>query len=231
MPRDPKKIPSIIFHDWETSGLDSQKNAVMSLAMVAINAFTLEEIFRYDTLIKPYDENLIYEPQALAVNGLSIDKCENDGITLKQLVSDMCEGFKEANLYNSKQYKPLLCSHNFPFDRNFTQSVFEREEEDLEKYVDGKKDHWGRFQPNGLDSIHWAKMKHGPLTENTDNFKLPSCCNRENVEFNGDAHTAIGDTVSLSDLMKYYITRLRSGQNVSMENGIAKVNHRNKFEW
>ncbi len=231
MPRDPKKINSFVLFDWETGGLFAEKNPVMSLAMVAIDGTTLEEIVKYDNLVKPYDSKLVYEPAAMKVNGLSVAQCEKNGVTLKQLGEDIAQVCREANLYNTKTARPILVAHNWPFDRKFLLDVARRINLDLSIF-DGDKDDQGKFIPNGIDTIHWAKALHGPLTDNTDNFKLGTCCNRAAIDFSGDSHTALGDTLSLTDLFRYFVTRLRSGSNeVVVSDGKASINHRNNFEW
>lgn len=232
MPREPKKINSYVLVDFETGGLFVDKNPIMSMALVAIDGTTLEEIVKYDNLVKPYDDKLVYEPAAMNINGLSKMKCMKEGVSLKELVDDACTVFKEANIYNTKTAKPKLIAHHWPFDRKFLQDIFRRCGIDLGIYVAGDKDAFGNFIPDGLDTIDWAKALHAPLTENTTSFKLGSCLQRSGIDFSGDAHTALGDTLSLTDMWRFFVTRLRSGSSeVTVSEGRAVINHRNNFEW
>ncbi len=231
MPLAPKKINSYILYDWETGGLDCKKHPVTELAMLAINGVTLDEILRYDDLIAPYDEKLEYQQQALNITGLTIDKLEKDGIPLKQLGENMKQVFREANVYNSKNSRPILVAHNADFDRSFMQVVCDRLEIDLSKYVDGEFDAWGKFIPHTIDTIDWAKALDAHKTENTTNFKFGSCCQRAGVQY-ADGHRALNDVVSMADLFRYYVTRLRSGSSdVQVMEGKAIAKHRQVFEW
>lgn len=238
MPRDPKKINSYVFIDFETSGLDkkdglhAQKVSATEVAALAIDGTTFEEIVRYDDLIQPYNPEHEWQEGAAKLTGLYKPKCEKDGLPLKQVVENLCQVFTEANLYNSKTAKPILVAHNWPFDRQFLQYIFEFCEVDLSKYVDGDKDALsGNFVPHGLDTIDWAKNIHAPLTENTTKFNMAACCERASVQL-VDGHRAMNDVAAMKDLFIYYSTRLRSGSSeVLVTDGIAKVNHRNRFEW
>lgn len=229
--KENKKVNSYIIYDWESSGLSSQKNAVMELAMIAINGKTLENIIAYDNLVKPYDEKLVYEPAAMKVNGLSIAQCENDGVELKELVVDMIQVFEEANVHKSKVQLPLLVAHNGGFDAPFMEDVFKRCGKDLSKYVAGWTDESGKWRPRFIDTIDLAKMVHGDLADGTDDFKMNSCCERAGIQM-ADGHRAMNDVIALADLFRYYVMRLRSGSNeILVGEEETKISHRNKFEW
>lgn len=231
MPLAPKKINSYVLFDWETGGLDNKKNPVVELAMLAMNGTTLEEILRYDDLIKPYDDSLIYEPRALAVSGATLPALKSKGITLEELGENMIQVFTEANVYKNKLARPILIAHNAKFDRGFLQEVCRRLEIDLSQYVDGGFDPWGNFVPHVIDTIDWAKGLFAPKTENTTNFKFGSCCQRAGLEY-VDGHKALNDVVLLADLWRYYLTRLRSGSSeVTVVEGRAVAAHRQNFEW
>lgn len=231
MPRAPQKIRNIIFYDWETSGLKTKDSAVMSLAAIGVNRVTLETLVVYDNLIKPYDQSLIYNPQALAVNGLTKEKCEKEGVTLRQLMEDFCQICEETNIYKSKAQKPILCSHNAPFDRNFLMEAAKRAQIDLGKYLSGDYDPFGNFIPTTVDTIELAQECWGPTTDNDSNFKLGTCCQKAGILLQ-DGHNALADTRALADLYRYFATRLRSGSNeVTVVDGIARASHRINFQW
>lgn len=216
--------------DFETSGLSATKNAVMSFAAVAINGTTLEEIVKYDNLVKSYDSNLVYEPRAMEVNGLTKEKCDKEGITLRELVTDICTIFTEANIYNTKTSKPLIVAHNADFDKNFLVDIFKRAKVDMSPYVQGTVDVYGNFQPHVIDTIVWNKAMTAEITDNDTKFNLESCCQRAGVSLES-AHNALNDTLALTDLLRYMITRLRSGSSeVTISEGKASV-HRQSFEW
>ncbi len=227
----PQKINNIVFFDWETGGTSCTKSAAMSLACVGINAVTLEEIIKYDNLIKPYDRSLEYNPRALEVNGLTVERCEKEGVGLRQIMEDFCQVVRETNIHNSKTARPVLVAHNADFDRGFLQEGARRAEIDLSKLLDGEFDPWGNFVPHVIDSIDWAKNCWAPMTDNTTKFKLGQCCERAGVSMS-DSHDAMSDTLALADLYRYFSVRLRSGSSeVTVTGGVATASHRQVFEW
>lgn len=231
MPLAPQKINPYIFFDWETGGLKAIENPVMELACIGINGVTLAEVVRYDNLVKPYDKKLVYMPQALAVNGLTVDQCEKNGVPLSQLMRDFCQLCEEVNIYKSKTARPILVAHNADFDRGFLQECARRTQTDLSKLVDGDFDPWGNFVPHVIDTIDWAKDCWAEQTENTTKFKMAPCCEKAGISF-ADGHRAINDTEALADLFRYFSLRLRSGtSDVVMSEGKATVSHRLAFEW
>jgi DNA polymerase III epsilon subunit-like protein len=236
MARDPKKINSYVIIDFETGGLDkkeglhAQKYPITEFAGIAINGLTLEEILRYENMVKPYDVGLIYDPEAAKFTGITKEMCEKDGVPLKQMVDDMCQLFTEANLYNTKTAKPIIIAHNWDFDKGFLQDAFRRCKVDLGKYVDGDKDAYGNFIPHGIDTIDLAKACWAEVTDTSTKFKLPNCCERAGVD-HVDGHHAINDVIPTVDLLRFFITRLRSGSNeVTVQGGNVSV-HRQTFEW
>lgn len=236
MAKAPQKINSIVVFDFETGGLDkkeglhSQKYPITEFAGIALNPVTLEEILRYDNLVKPYDQKLIYDPVAANITGINKELCEKEGIPLKQLVEDLCTFFEEANIYKSKIARPLLVAHNGPYDRQFLQDIFRRTGVDLSKFVDGDKDHHGNFIPNIIDTIDLAKMLWADQTDTTTKFNLAACCERAGIDL-VDGHRAMNDVVPLADLVRYILTRLRSGSTEVTVTGGAIVSHRQIFEW
>jgi DNA polymerase III epsilon subunit-like protein len=237
MARDPKKINSYVVIDFETSGLDkkdglhAQKYAVTEFAGIAINGVTLEEILRYDHMVKPYDSGLIYDPEAAKFTGITKEMCEKDGVPLKQVVEEISMLLKEANLYNTKTAKPILVAHNWDFDRGFLQDIFRRAKVDLSVFVDGDKDAYGNFIPHGIDTMDLAKACWAEVTDTATKFRLVNCCERAAIDVI-DGHHAMNDVIPTTDLLRYFLTRLRYGSNdtVVVQGGNVSV-HRQLFEW
>ncbi len=236
MARAPQKINSYIIFDFETGGLDkkeglhSQKYPITEFGAIAINPVTLEEIIRYDNLVKPYDQKLIYDPIAANLTGITKELCEREGIPLKQLVDEICALGVEANIHKSKIAKPILVAHNGAFDKQFFQDIFRRAGVDMSKFFDGDYDHYGNFQPTVLDTIDFAKALWADITETTTKFNLAACCERAGIDL-VDGHRAMNDVIPLTDFVRYVITRLRSGSSVAISGGNISVKHRINFEW
>lgn len=236
MPRAPQKINSYIIIDFENGGLD-KKNGLHALnygttefAGLAINGVTLEEIVRYDNLIKPYDDSLIYGSVAAQITGINREMCEKDGIELKQLANDILQLIKEANVHNSKTARPILVAHNLGFDRQLFMDIFRRCNIDLSTHLSGSKDCYGNFIPDGIDTVDLAKQCWADITETTTKFKLGICCERAGVDY-VDGHHAMNDVIPTTDLFRYFMTRLRSGSSdVTINEGVIST-HRQTFEW
>lgn len=234
--RAPQKINSYVVIDFETGGLDkkngchSQVVPVTEFAGLAIDGVTLQEIVRYDNLVKPYDSNLYYDPQAATATGITKQMCEKEGVVLEQLVVEICQLLEEANIHKSKVARPIFVAHNWPFDRQFIQDIFRRAKVDLSKYVAGAKDAFGNFIPAGIDSIDLAKGCWAEITDTTTKFNLGACCNKAGTDVI-DGHRAMNDVIPLTDLLRYFLTRLRSGSSeVTINEGQISI-HRQGFQW
>lgn len=225
----PQKINNFIVIDFETGGLDCRKNPVMEFAAIAVDGVTLDDIVRYEDYISPYDDELIYSPDAAKVTGITRELCEQKGIPLDQFISDLMELCKGANTRNTKTARPFFVAHNWPFDRGFLQDIMRRSGEDWSKLVDGDFDCYGNFIPHGIDSQDIAKFLWAPITETTTRFKLSDCCGMAGIE-HVDAHRAMSDVEPLADLMRYFISRLRSSGGVVVDKGQVSTN-RKTFEW
>lgn len=235
MAKSPQKINSFIVIDFETGGADRDgkhalKYPVTEVAALAINGSTLQDIVRYDNLIQPYDDKLIYDPQAAVVTGIDKQLCIKEGVPLRQVVTDLVQLMSEANVHNSKTARPIFVAHNWGFDRQFLTDIFRRASIDISKLVDGDYDHHGNFIPAGIDTIDLAKQCWADVTDNTTKFKLGACCVRAGIDYL-DGHRAMNDVIPTADLFRYFMTRLRSGSTeVTVSQGNISV-HRQSYEW
>ena len=59
----------IIVFDLETSGLKPEYHAITEVALIAIDAKTLEIVDKYVTAIKPYRSEELYTPDAAKLTG------------------------------------------------------------------------------------------------------------------------------------------------------------------
>jgi DNA polymerase III epsilon subunit-like protein len=228
--KEPKKINPLIVIDFETGGLSNLVNPVTEVGMMLINGATLESVVAYDNLVRPYDDKLIYDPIAAKVTGITKEMCQRDGVRLAQVVDDMILVIEEAQTLSRKTAKPIFVAHNWPFDRGFLMNIFHRAGKDLSKLVDGGIDHTGTFVPTALDTLDLAKQCWADICDKTTKFKLGVCCQRAGIDYT-DGHRAMSDVVPTGDLIKYFMTRLRSGSNdVTISQGAISV-HRQTFEW
>lgn len=224
-----KKFNSYIVMDFETGGLDCIKNPIIEFAAIAIKGHNYEQILAYDNIIKPYDEKLVYEPDAERIHGISKDRAFKSGVPLSQFGEDFITICQEANVENSKIAKPCLVGHNIGFDIPFLCNAAERCKIDLSKYLDGFFDHKKTFQPAYIDTIKMMKNADGGSPDAGIKFSLTECCRRFGIEIT-DAHHAMNDVIPTKELFIQLMTRIRStGGNTSNINSLGIDRARKKF--
>lgn len=191
--------------DFETGGYFSQKNAITEFAGIWIESDDMSEIDRFDSLLKPYDDSLIYTPEALKATNIKLEMLV-DGCETSELVEIICLITEEANKSKTKHKKTILVGHNIGFDIGFLQAVFKREKVDLSKFFAGYIDYEKNFQPSYIDTMYLSRNKNPLLNTHT----LTDACIREDVELSG-AHRAMNDVEATLDLFKKYSFLFRNG--------------------
>jgi DNA polymerase III epsilon subunit-like protein len=217
---------SIICLDFETGGLDAQKQAITQIAFISFEASTFKEINRYESYVSPYG-NYQYEDKALEMTGVTYEKIES-GKDIRTVVKEISELFSEANTSGHTK-KPILLGHNIPFDISFLQQIFAFTKTDLSKYFDGKKDFYGNFSPNYLDTLYMSKAMWAN-DESMQKFKLENCCSKAGVDL-VDAHSALNDVVATKELFMYLINNMRSEASISTSEDIKKTKFRTTFQF
>lgn len=202
-----KTTPFIIM-DFETGGLDPQKNPVTEFAAISVDGDTLKEISSVDVLVKPYDNNLEYEQEALTATNISMELIQSKGLEFKKFIEAICNFFKESNIHSHIRHRPILVGHNITFDIGFLQQIFDRTSKKLESFVAGKTDFYGNFVPEYIDTLRLCKFAWGSDTEFTS-YKLVNCIQKANLELVG-AHRAMNDVRATKDLLISHIQKLRS---------------------
>jgi DNA polymerase III alpha subunit (gram-positive type) len=204
-----KKINSYVVLDFETGGLSPVKNPICEVACLGINGVTLEEVLRYDNVVKPYDKTLLYEEEVIMkIHGLTHDVCEKDGENLRQVVEDLTLVFQETNVYQSKICKPILVGHNITFDIPFLTNIFKRANIPLKEYVSGYEDN-GVFIPHHIDTMFLTKGADGHKDEKTVKFSLIESVRRHSGDI-ADAHRALNDVIATASLFRHFMSKLRS---------------------
>lgn len=207
---------NFIIFDFETGGLDTKKNPVTEIALISIDGGTLKEISRYQAIIAPYSDTLFYDPKATAVTGLTMDILEDEGEDIKVVAQEVMKQFEIANIRQEKSagLKPLLIGHNVAFDIANLHHLLEwgiggDYQKLLEKLLHGNRDHFGNFQPSYLDT--WSLGKSWFQDEGEMmNYKLATLVEKLGVDIN-NAHRAMSDVVSTTEVVRTYLNSLRSG--------------------
>lgn len=215
-----------IITDFETGGVELHKDAITEIAMQAIRGDTLEEIGRYESLIKPYDAN--YDEKAFEKTGLSLAKLEKEGKPFATVVKEVTEFLKSANVHNNTtQYKPVLVAHNAPFEVQCFQHLFQGAEKELEKLLQGSWDFHKHFIPAYLDTMQIGRML---LAANirVKSFSLETICEQVGVPV-ADGHRAMNDVLPTGEFLKHAIKALRAAEAGSAVGVDKELSFRNNF--
>lgn len=102
-----------IIYDVETAGLDPQRDALVSVALLVLDGDTLSERDHFYSVVN--DPGKALNPEALAVNGITLEEIAA-GMELEAAIAkfnEMVAGAKTVDGY------PILVAHNAEFDANF----------------------------------------------------------------------------------------------------------------
>ena len=80
--------PYLVCFDTETTGLDVQRDWIIQLSLVKVDAHTFEEVGAYDWYIKPSGAYTI-APEAQAVHHITREVLEREGVLLKDIYPQM----------------------------------------------------------------------------------------------------------------------------------------------
>lgn len=219
--------------DVETGGLISKTKqavydvALTEVAIVIVDANSLEIVDKDSWLIQPYDDNVEYNPQAAAVSGISKQMCEADGYPINDVCNKICGFLKQ---YKVGRNLPTMVGHNFRgFDQFFIANLFEYCQVDMSKVLNCSSENIKALEElSGIcknckdeeivgsiisavdkmnklamfDTIEFARL----LWPEAPNYKLGTCCNQVGVDL-VEAHRALPDTIATA---KFFIKMLKN---------------------
>lgn len=106
----------ILIVDTETGGLDPLTSSILSVGAVIWNNGVLEDTY-YSLIAEP---EIVADPKALAVNGLSLDQIKAEGKTTTTVAMDLMNFCEKYGL----PYRCSLGGHNVRFDEGFLKRLF-----------------------------------------------------------------------------------------------------------
>lgn len=219
-----EKINHLIVLDFETGGLSPKKNPITQIAMKGVRGDTFEDINEYSAFVKPYD-NLDLEEAALKATGIDYVKIMS-GVELKQMMKEFVDKIDQVKQISSRTHKPILIGHNIGFDMGFLSYACDKTKTDLSKFLDGKDDYKGNFNPTYIDTLYLSRLMWANDPTITK-FNLTSCCRKAELE-EFDAHNALNDINATKDLFYFLINKMRSGTN---DNKQKEVKFRDFFQF
>lgn len=176
----------IAFFDLETGGFSITKNGICEIAIVAVDPHSRQIIDKLQLYIKPYtraddtEELVSYKDDAMAVNGLTVEKLIADGV-------DVIEAMQRVVTFMEQHKITTLCGHN---SNAFDVPRFEYL---LDRFMNG----YCIKHMRKVDTIQIAKDRF-----NFESHKLPHLCAHFGIDHK-DQHTALGDAMATHEL--YFI--------------------------
>ena len=222
--------------DTETGGLTPAECAITQLSCKMIRLDTLESLGTFDAYIKPYPKRpdwddkarrkvlktkreiakeegngfFKYEPKALEVTGITMDKLRIEGQDIVEVAKSFVEFVKSKQMGKHISYKPYLTGQNILFDWGFLQHLFVNAgmEEDLYNLFQGSKDMRGNFIPLLYDTLTLSRIAlcNDP---SITTYKLESICEKLKIEL-VDAHSSMADVEATCGVFSVLASRMRS---------------------
>lgn len=225
-----KSAPWIIM-DVETSGREPKKHGLTEIAMMAIRGDTLEEIGRYESLIKPYSYEV--EEEATKITGLNEAKLEKEGKDIEIVGAEVIKFLEDANIFNNTgQHKPILVAHNATFEGKWLQHLFDKikKKDKIDKLLQCNEDYYGNMQPVYVDTMQLARMLFAANIR-VKSMSLEVTCESLGVAL-ADGHRAMHDVIPTSEVLKQSIKMLRSAQTgVANTDVDAQLSFRSGFQF
>lgn len=170
------------FFDLETGGFSITKNGVCEIAMI-ITDNQLNPLNEFHTLIKPYrredsTELVSYKPEAMAVNGISVNDLRNKGREVSLVTKEIKE------LIHNWQVVTLIGHNSIAFDVPRLEYLLNR----FQNRTIKKMFH--------IDTLSLAKNRY-----KLDSYSLENLCNLFGI-VNEKAHSALGDVKATIELYK-----------------------------
>lgn len=194
---------NFIVLDVETGHFDPRTALLTQIGFIVIDGFTMQEKYKYNTYIYPYDEQHYISKDAANLTGITIEKLKKEGKPLKVVldeISNIWKGFKVS------YYLPVLVGHNISFDQMFLEYVFD--------YIYGKGTGkngvckmYDFVLKSSIDTMVLARQKF--INDEVPNFKLETIGEYLGIQ-NASAHDAFADVEQTADIFRYFMNCMRN---------------------
>lgn len=183
--------------DVETGGLDPMSNPITQFAATVLDYNTLQEIDRFETFVRPYNE-LKIERAALDKTMLTMTQI-NSGLPVEEFVSQMVAFWKKHRASTADIGRSIAVGHNINFDACFLTYALALCGYQWEDF----------FQEVMVDTMYLGKMVW--CLTGSEKLTLGACCERAGISL-VDAHGAMNDAEATADLFRFFVRRMRNGQ-------------------
>jgi DNA polymerase-3 subunit epsilon len=180
----------LLIIDTETSGLDPQKNCILSLAAVVYHDGAIEAAEQWPVL----DALGEFDPEALALNGFTHERVLADGISPWGVIQRL----EQLLLKHDMRGRVVLAGHNLPFDVGFLKRLYRLAGEPYEL----------QFSYGGLDTKVAALMLEAAGRIAPATSSLVHAAPAVGVAHN-EAHDALADAMATAKVLKRMIDLIR----------------------
>lgn len=189
----------ILVFDCETGGLDAIKNGLCSVTLkVKGNEKKMQTIF-----LKP-EEGMEYHPTALEVNGLTLEKLREVGITPEEAIAQIKNFISENFGYS----RPFALGHNVKFDVTFLDALFARYHiKPFSKMVDYHL----------MDTMHFAQLLHHSGIKRHTRFKLSVVYKELFGKDFDNAHTSEADVLATEKIFDKQVLILKDMKKLALQ--------------
>lgn len=194
---------NFIILDVETGGFNPEQNLLTQIGFIVVDGFTMQEKFKYNSYIYPYDEQHYLSSQASQLTGITKEKLIAEGKPLKIVLDEVSGIFKQ---FKTSYYLPVLVGHNVSFDQMFLEYVFD--------YVYGSKTGkngvcklYDFILKSSIDTMVLARQKF--VNDELPNFKLETIGDYLGFT-NSNAHDAFADVEQTLQLFIYFMNCFRN---------------------
>ena len=201
-----KSFPLLVC-DFETGGFDCRTNAVTEFAGIIIDSTTFKELARYEVIFKPYDDTLLYDPEALSKTNINTTQLEA-GTDLKTFKKEFTTFLKQGKIYKGEKYKMVMAGHNIGFDVGFMQQICAKANIPILDYLAGSVDYYGNPQLKLMDTLDLAIQAYAP-DDTMLSHTLSDCAAKIGEEL-VNAHRAMNDVQATVKVIVNLIQRLRA---------------------
>ena len=167
-----KTLPNILYLDFETSGLDPERHAILQAAWILEKNGEVIQERVYDVKPESNDDMCL---AALEVNGFDFNRIKA-GTSLNVMIAALKRDCLQVEL-------PRICGHNVQFDIGFLHKASNKVSEYIRAYLDTR---------TFLDTAAIARYYDYKGLLSLDRYNLEECCRHFGI-VNDKAHDALGD--------------------------------------
>lgn len=202
---------NICIIDVETGGFTPKEVLLTQVAFIIVDSINFEEKERFNSYIKPYDENLYITKQASELTGITKEMLIEQGRPLEEVILEISNVLKKHKM---SYYLPILCGHNISFDKMFLEDAFNRVF-GVNSGKGGVNKLYDFALGSSIDTMFLARQTF--CKNELPNFKLETIGDYLGKQ-NRSAHDAFADVEQTLELYKYFTLKMRNGGDIKVEN-------------